>query len=907
MKMRWEAYVGTVIIALLFVAMNVTSVAAEARAQTVERALWPFKIDSEHRPGAYWWWPGSAVTKENIDYNLERFQEGGFGLVHIVPIYGARGAEKRYLPYLSPQWMKMLDHAVRKARTLGLSIDMTTGTGWCFGGPNLPESAADARARYDKKTNTVKLPPCRNVKRPAPGGEGRMINPFSPAAMELYLQRFTKAFDAAKPAVPRAQYHDSFEYVGNWCAELLPEFKKRRGYDLRKHLPSFFNDKAPGDADVRARIKCDYRQTLAELHVETIALWTKWADERGMITRDQAHGAPANLLDVYAASDIPETEMFGAPEFAVPGFRRDPKMVRAGDSDPRICMLASSAAHVAHAPGRQLVSSESCTWLREHWRGSLAQVKLALDLFHLAGVNQILFHGSCFSPKDASWPGWFFYASTKMDWRNAIWRDVRYLSDYIARSQSVLQAGQPANDVLLYWPIYDLWMNPKGMTMPLTVHHHDWMARQSIGYAADELMKKGFAFDFISDQMIENLKMEKGTLVAPGGNYRAILVPACKYMPETTLKRLTDLAATGARVVFQKALPADVPGLQELDKRRAQFKAARVRLEKSKVIIADEVTAGLTKAGVVRETMVDAGLRFIRRREGETYWYFVANHTAKDFDGWIALAVPHESVTLFDPMTGNSGRLARRGKRVGQTSPSAGYADEDVRATLAPQASRPKKAVGDQPGKADVQVYLQIAAGETLILRATEKVVKAGPWTYLKPSGAPVPLNGEWSIEFIDGAPKIPAAYKTKDLTSWTDAPDAKAQAFAGTARYTLRFPKPEGAGDDWVLDLGDVRESARVKLNGKDAGALIALPFRMRVGTFLKPDENTLEIEVTNLSANRIRDLDRRKVNWKIMKDINIVNVHYKKFEPAKWPLAESGLLGPVRLIPSTRFTPAP
>jgi hypothetical protein len=160
-----------------------------------------------------------------------------------------------------------------------------------------------------------------------------------------------------------------------------------------------------------------------------------------MLTRDQAHGAPANLLDIYAASDIPETEMFGAPAFPIPGFRRDPDMVRPGDSDPRICLLASSAAHVAHRPGSQLVASESCTWLRENWHASLAQIKLELDLFFLAGVNQVLFHGSCYSPKDASWPGWFFYASTKMDWRNSIWRDVPLVTAYIAPANRSCRPG----------------------------------------------------------------------------------------------------------------------------------------------------------------------------------------------------------------------------------------------------------------------------------------------------------------------------------------------------------------------------------------------------------------------------------------------------------------------------------
>jgi hypothetical protein len=370
--------------------------------------------------------------------------------------------------------------------------------------------------------------------------------------------------------------------------------------------------------------------------------------------------------------------------------------------------------------------------------------------------------------------------------------------------------------------------------------------------------------------MIGTLKVEKRKIMAPGGDYRAIVVPACKYMPQETLKHLAVLAECGARIIFEKGLPADVPGLADLEKRRAQFAADRARLEKAKVGVVDDVAKGLE--GVVsREPMTDAGLRFVRRKVGEAYWYYIANHTAKDFDGWLALALPFSSATLFDPMTGNSGRLARRGKSEGS------------------------------------QVYLQIAAGQTLILRAETGLAKAGPWPYLKPEGKPVTLSGDWSIEFIEGEPDLPAGYKAKELSSWTKAPDLKAQAFAGTARYTLSFAAPENAEDDWLLDLGDVRESARVRLNGKDAGTLIAIPFRMRVGALLKPGENTLEIEVTNLSANRIRDLERRKVNWKIMGDINIVNVHYKKFEPGKWSLAPSGLLGPVKLIPANRYVPKP
>jgi len=62
---------------------------------------------------------------------------------------------------------------------------------------------------------------------------------------------------------------------------------------------------------------------------------------------------------------------------------------------------------------------------------------------------------------------------------------------------------------------------------------------------------------------------------------------------------------------------------------------------------------------------------------------------------------------------------------------------------------------------------------------------------------------------------------------------------------------------------------------------------------------------EVTNLAANRIRDLDRRGVPWKNFHEINFVNIDYKPFDASEWLLAPSGLLGPVRLVPLTTSVP--
>ena len=77
----------------------------------------------------------------------------------------------------------------------------------------------------------------------------------------------------------------------------------------------------------------------------------------------------------------------------------------------------------------------------------------------------------------------------------------------------------------------------------------------------------------------------------------------------------------------------------------------------------------------------------------------------------------------------------------------------------------------------------------------------------------------------------------------------------------------------------------------------------RLRVGGYLKSGRNVLELEVTNLAANRIRDLDLRKVEWKIMREINFVNINYKPFDASGWALTPSGLLGPVTL--SSVFQP--
>lgn len=853
---------------------------------------WPAQ-NMESRPWAYWWWMGSAVDKENLTREMQRYRDAGMGGVHIIPIYGAKGYESRFIEYLSPKWMEMLGHAIHEGKRLGLGIDMTTGTGWCFGGPNVTERDACATVvvkRFDVAAGgrveaqldlgsmqalmafsssgekvdltgrtgaggqvdwtagegswqvfAVSQRLCRTpVKRAAPGGAGPMLNPFSGEAIRRYLERFTRVFSDAA-AKPRAMYHDSFEYQANWSPALFDEFERRRGYKLQLELPALFGEEP---AERAARVKSDYRETLSDVMIEEfLPAWTGWCRSRGIQTRNQAHGSPGNLLDLYAAADIPETEMFHA------------------DRSTIVSKMASSAAHVA---GRRLVASETGTWLKEHFNETLADLKDLADQLFVSGVNHIVYHGTCYSPDDAPWPGWLFYASTQMNPRNPFWRDVPALNAYVSRVQSVLQQGSPANDVLLYWPIYDLWHDGKGLNINLTVHRREWLEQRPVGRAAQRLLDRGFNFDFVSDRQLAAAKARGRQVVMPGGSYRVIAVPACERMPLATLERLNELASAGVAVVFERGLPKDVPGLNRLEERRARLKTLAGPMQARVRIGSFETT--LPAAGAQRESLADVpGLEFIRRDSANGRWYFISNRGAgaKPLDGWVPLAVKAISAAIMDPMTGRTGVAQSRAGRNGGV---------EVRLAL-------------EPGQS---VILQTSAGGRF---------NGPPRQYWQASGSAITASGNWQVTAVEGGPELPAAFETTELGSWT-ARGGAWERFGGTARYSIEFDAGAAAAQPVWIDLGQVRESARVRLNGEDLGVVFMAPYRVRAQG-LKRTGNRLEVEVTNLAANRIRDMDRRKILWRNFYDINLVNINYKPFDASGWPLRDSGLLGPVTIVP--------
>jgi hypothetical protein len=697
------------------------------------------------------------------------------------------------------------------------------------------------------------------VERAGPGGEGNVIDHFSGAALKHYLHRFDSAFQGHDIKSLRSFFNDSYEVddargSADYTYTLFEEFKTRRGYDLREHLPELFNR----DHEDHRRILCDYRETVSELVLNNFTLpWKAWAHQHQALIRNQAHGSPSNILDLYAAVDIPEIEGI----------------------EPLRIKMASSAGNIT---GKKLVSSESATWLNEHFESNLGDIKVAVDRFLLNGVNHIVYHGTCYSPSNEPWPGWLFYAAVHMNPRNSLWDDTPTLNNYIARCQSILQNTRADHDILVYFPIYDRFSTP-GKEM---IEHFDGVGKQFENTAfrsgAEYMHENGYAFDFISDKQIQNCTIENGLIKTEGkATYKTVIIPNCEYIPLETMAKVISMAEEGSTIVAYKGFPALVAGYADRAEKENQFRGLidglkvvqsengvrEMQVGKGRLVVGDDLEQLLSFINIQNETMSDNGLQYQRKKDPEgNVVYFISNNTDETFDGWVSLQAKAEHIVLLDPMTGEVGK---------------GHAKSDGQAT---------------------QVYLQLAAHQTIFVKLYNENIDAPNFKYWQPSQEPVPLNGTWKVTFTKGGPALPAVVHTDTLNSWTEFNGDIYPTFSGTATYTLEFNNPGQKVQQWLLKLGQVKETAAVYLNGKYIATLIGPVYEVAIDPAALQNKNILEVRVSNLMANRIADLDKRKVFWKKFYNVNFPSRKAENrvngiFDASHWQPHESGLLGPVAL----------
>ncbi|MFA6450113.1 MAG: glycosylhydrolase-like jelly roll fold domain-containing protein [bacterium] len=421
--------------------------------------------------------------------------------------------------------------------------------------------------------------------------------------------------------------------------------------------------------------------------------------------------------------------------------------------------------------------------------------------------------------------------------------------------------------------------------MQFTVHDaSEWLYKSEFGKTADFLWARGYTFDFVSDRLLTKFDVDNGQLISGNSTWRALVIPGTGHIPVETMEKILSLAKKGAVVIFEGGIPSDVPGYGNLEQRRDKLKqlirqsgapiSSKPEMSETKtggglILIGNNIEDALLRANVKREQVVDNGIKFIRRINENGNLYFMSNLGAKPLDGWVQLAVEAKSAMIFDPLHYKKGIAKTR-------------RDEN----------------------SNTQVYLQLEPGESLILQTfNDAYDKEDAWKYISMRKEPFEITGEWNVKFIEGGAIIPEERKISKLISWTEFGGKNEKYFSGTGVYSIDFQMPAFKADDWMIDLGRVAESARVRLNGHEIGTVWSAPFRIPAYRFVKEGANKLEIEVTNLSANRIISLEKRGARWKYFRDANIVDVNYKSFDASNWQPMESGLIGPVRLYPVSYY----
>ncbi|PWK16828.1 alpha-L-rhamnosidase-like protein [Arcicella aurantiaca] len=909
-------------------------------------------ITQQTKPWSRWWWEGNAVNPKDLTFNMENYQKVGLGGLEITPIYGVKGAESQFVDFLSPKWVSLFKHTLNEGTRLGLGIDLANASGWPFGGrwvepedacryvahkvynlkegeklaeaitfqqqamirfvlpknvepkdlkqpigknDNLQELAID-QVKFDKilpletlmaysdtgeKVNlTDKVGSDgqlnwtatrgnwslyaifsgwhgKMVERAGPGGEGDVIDHFSDKAINNYLKEFDKAFAGTDVSSMRAFFNDSYEVddakgQSDWTPELFNEFQKRRGYDLRNYLPNLFSKEK---TELNSRVLCDYRTTISDLILEKYtSAWAKWGHSRGKIVRNQAHGSPGNTLDLYSMVDIPEIE----------------------GTDLLRIKFASSASNVMN---KKLTSSESATWDNEHFLSNLGDVKKDLDLFFLGGVNHVFYHGTNYSPQNEPFPGWLFYAATHFTPHNPFWKHFGALNQYVARTQTFLQDTKPDNDILLYFPIYDRFaeQTPKGL-----LQHFDGVTPEfnntDFKTVAQNMIDKSYSFDYVSDRQIANLNVKNQSITNGATAWKTILLSENETLPLETFEKLVQLAKEGATIVIHNKLPQDVPGLGNLEERQAKFKAliaqlnftknagvSQANIGKGRFILGENLGEILAAAKVQRETMIDKGLSNIRKINANGKTYFINNTTSKSFDGWVKIETPFQSVALYNPMTEKLG-LAKYNAKTNE-------------------------------------VYVQLMAGESIILETHNDVVKAEKYPYFKSIAKAQELTGNWKVTFTEGGEVLPKAIETKSLNSWTNFEGEDYKNFSGIATYSHDFKLANASKSGYWLDLGKIAESAKVSVNGKALGTLLGPSYQVFIPANVLKSQNTLTVEVANSMANRVIALEKKGVIWQKFYNIN-VSARLKEnlgkdgyFTTKNWTPKDSGILGKVTL----------
>ncbi len=834
---------------------------------------------ADARPLVRWWWFGPAVTKAEITRELEQMKADGIGGAELAFVYpvelddAAKGIKN--LPFLSAPMLQMVTHAQTEGKRLGLRIDVTTASGWPYGGPHIPLALAATRLRQvevavpagatdiavpaaptegdtlisaslvdgapkawsSAKATVLPLSAATHltvassstprvalfffqshtrqaVKRAAVDADGFVLDTFSHDAVAAHLKSVGEPLlKAFGAAPPYAIFSDSLEaYGSDWTPALPAEFRKRRGYDLLPHLAEL----AAGDTPAAERVRHDYGRTLTELVDENyITQIDDWAKAHGTRFRSQTYGEPAVSFSSQHLAALPEGEGSQWRQFST-------------------LRWATSANHVF---GNNITSGETFTWLHSPvFRATPLDMKAETDVDMIEGENELFFHGWPYSPEADALPkgdpGWSLYAAGAFNDHNP-WHPVMpTVTKYIARLSYLMRQGDPANQVAILLPQDDAWAHfAPGHTSITAV-----MKTAITPELMDAILSAGYNVDFIDADAITS----KGL-----GKHQIVVLPPTDRIPLETLANLNSFIAQGGHVIAVNKLPGkDADG----DALPAGVNAA--------AFVQVASTAGLPTAlhnasapdlradGLSQAAMRKLG--FIRRQLPDADVYFVANTSNQ----------PMKTTLHF-------GTKFAQGERW----------DTDTGLVIA-DAAENSAAVDLAPYESTVFVFSAHPAKPVATVQRSD-------------ASALMNLSSNWSVSF----PAIGKTIAEEKLADWTA--DASTKQFSGNAIYSRDFVldklpqgkiqlhiaggsavsgEPEVIADPLKVNTADgvpnplvtktgpgmrawfdppIREAALVTINGKAAAALWHPPYAIDVTGLVHAGKNHIEITVFNTALN--------------------------------------------------------
>ncbi len=716
----------------------------------------------------------------------------------------------------------------------------------------------------------------------APGSDGPVLNHFSRAATEFYLNHMSDGMKARLGGLGtcfRAVFCDSLELEGaNWNEDLLPEFQRRRGYDLLPWL-SYMLQKTGhmGDAVEEAvtvkagpeledgvqRVRYDYWITLIELFRERfLEPFVAWCRAQGVQSRVQAYGHGYDPLESSMLVDIPECETW---------LNMHTGTLKSHGAHSINNKFTASGARLA---GKRLVSCEEITNTQYVFFTPLEMIKIAGDESNLSGVTHSILHGFNYSPPAAEFPGWVRYG-TWFNERNPWWPHARTWFDYKARLSWLLQQAEPQANIAILHPLADLWKrwgmqrDPFPMKWYPQYSHLLWRA----------LHRNGHNCDYTSEAILCRSEMKDGAAVFGPRRYDTLILMLVDTLRADTAAAIERFARCGGRILFIGRAPSVAPGLKARGGQdRAVAETMRRILaefpDRCRVVPEPPAGGNLVEwfrgvrdgCGLVPDVRLEPAGQFLsqtRHRLGGREVFFFAN-TGREQAVSVKATFRTGDATpwIWDPETGE--------RRV---HPWLGARNE-LHLRLAPAESR---VIVFEPAPSDPPPPEPWPAEEGA-------VAVGGPCKvdlhHVDGTRRTLELSAPVDLGTVDGLAGFAgrAVYRIAlhlphgGPTSASAAPTARTEPGPPDRRVAARF-----------LDLGTVREISEVALDGRPLGCrwygrhVYALP------DGLAPGAHDLEVTVTTVAGNYCKTLAGNETAQKWT---------------AKLPQRPMGLLGPVRLL---------